>query len=178
MLTAILIVAIVGVILYAAITAGAEESNAQQIRDYNEEFEKSQEKEQQELYEKYLNSPLTEEIIEFISTPTIPTRIQVWGNKIVSFYSFKEENSKTYLFAEHGVPSISIQESVSKPVSQSDFKSSSKEYPIICLFIRPRLLLARAISTILSNRNQNTSYSCVDGDDYALLNIMVPPRDF
>ncbi len=149
-----------------------ESSEKSRVEEYNAEFEKNQKKEQQKLYEKYLTSPLTAEIVNYISASDMPFEVQVWGDRIVSSYA--NAPSITYDFTAHRVPYVEISKSVSKPSINSNF--SSKVHPTIFLHIYPRVELAKAISALLSDRH-NTDYFCVEGDGCVRLKL-IPTNNF
>lgn len=178
----ILILIIIGVVCWGIIKLAMKVENKKEAEAFLQKVEaeskarKEQEaqkledrkKQSENLYQKYLNSDLTQEIVKYIcfdnSVLATPSKIQVRDDSVTATYP--NGCIKKYDFIDHQVPKFDT-------VVDCETYDGKEQF-----LVKPQLEFAKAINTILANRYNIFDHGIRNLKDYGDLVSVIYTSDY
>ncbi len=152
---------------------------------YDEKCHAEHLKETKRLFEKYLNSPLTKEIVETIcsdgSTQVMPLKVVINSKDVVAIHEGNREIR--YNFFEHRVPELEMFDRVlvEPPHIPKGLLNSGEDITIVkrTIDLSPLQIFSTAVCSVISNFEKNIGYS-IDrkSDGSSVILTMIPYRQF
>lgn len=168
----LIFIIICAIIVYVVYQKYSEEEKIEADKKQRADYERKRELERSNLRQKFYNSSVTHEIVDYIlagkSEPPFKVKIDLDG--ITAF--FADDGSVNYRYRAHGLPSISSSERIDPP-------RNDKYDEVLPLYINPQNEFSHALKSMIQDRYSSIDYSVIpDSRDSTTYLNRVPTRQF